>query len=57
MILFFGPLFIPESLKDDDPEVQARFVEGGGWEKLWEHFENVQDSKNPHQSFEDMVAN
>ena len=53
---FQGNDFIKESIKDTDPEVVERFEAGGGWDKVWENYEDG-EPQNPYDSKEDLIAN
>ena len=46
LVTFRGEKFIPENLRDTDANVQEIFNKGGGYEKLWERF-NDGSFENP----------
>lgn len=45
-VTFKGETFIPENLRDTDPEVQKIFNDGGGYDVLWKKY-NDGSFKNP----------
>ncbi len=53
ILTFKGDSIIKESLKDSDQKVQDRFIDGGGWDRVWENF-NHGDPQNPYDTQEEM---
>jgi hypothetical protein len=46
---FWAQKFVPESLKDTDSKVQDRLEKAGGYEKLWDKYDN-DEYDNPFPS-------